>query len=134
MKKIGALLVAVAVIGLAILLANFRVNPYAYFAGYVVLQYVVIATAWNMLGGYAGYVNFGTPAFFALGAYTAIFLIEAFKAPLPVLIALYHQLLGGILFSLKIARSDGRNGLTAIALIPEKAPVGAVSISAKRRP
>ena len=86
MKKIGALLVAVAVIGLAILLANFRVNPYAYFAGYVVLQYVVIATAWNMLGGYAGYVNFGTPAFFALGAYTAIFLIEAFKAPLPVLI------------------------------------------------
>ena len=86
MKKVGALLVAVAVIGLAILLANFRVNPYAYFAGYVVLQYVVIATAWNMLGGYAGYVNFGTPAFFALGAYTAIFLIEAFKAPLPVLI------------------------------------------------
>jgi len=94
-KKIGALLVAVAVIGLAILLANFRVNPYAYFAGYVVLQYVVIATAWNMLGGYAGYVNFGTPAFFALGAYTAIFLIEAFNAPLPVLI-----LAGGLVSAL----------------------------------
>ena len=95
MKKIGALLVAVAVIGLAILLANFRVNPYAYFAGYVVLQYVVIATAWNMLGGYAGYVNFGTPAFFALGAYTAIFLIEAFNAPLPALI-----LAGGLVSAL----------------------------------
>ena len=27
---------------------------------YVVLQYVVLATAWNILGGYAGYVNFGT--------------------------------------------------------------------------
>ena len=63
--------------GGGILLANLRVNPYVYFAGYVVLQYVVIATAWNILGGYAGYVNFGTPAFFALGAYTAIFLIEA---------------------------------------------------------
>jgi len=75
-----------AVIGLGILLAELRINPYIYFAGYVVLQYVVIATAWNVLGGYAGYVNFGTPAFFALGAYTAIFLIEAFKAPLPVLI------------------------------------------------
>ena len=37
-----------------------RVNPYFYFAGYVILQYVVIATAWNILGGYAGYVNFGT--------------------------------------------------------------------------
>jgi branched-chain amino acid transport system permease protein len=62
------------------------VNPYLYFAGYVVLQYVVIATAWNILGGYAGYVNFGTPAFFAMGAYTAVALIEATRAPLPVLI------------------------------------------------
>ncbi len=86
MKTARALVVGGAVIGLGILLAELRINPYIYFAGYVVLQYVVIATAWNVLGGYAGYVNFGTPAFFALGAYTAIFLIEAFKAPLPVLI------------------------------------------------
>jgi hypothetical protein len=55
----------------AIGLAALRLNPYLYFAGYVILQYVVIATAWNILGGYAGYVNFGTPAFFAIGAYTA---------------------------------------------------------------
>ena len=27
---------------------------------FVVLQFVVLATAWNILGGYAGYVNFGT--------------------------------------------------------------------------
>src|SRR5882724_7097352 len=86
MKTVRAFLVGVAVVGGGILLVNLGVNPYAYFAGYVVLQYVVIATAWNILGGYAGYVNFGTPAFFALGAYTAIFLIEAFQAPLPVLI------------------------------------------------
>jgi branched-chain amino acid transport system permease protein len=84
-KRGGPLLVGVAVIAAGILLATLRVNPYLYFAGYVVLQYIVIATAWNILGGYAGYVNFGTPAFFALGAYTAIFLIEAYKAPLPVL-------------------------------------------------
>ena len=37
-----------------IALASLRVNPYLYFAGYVILQYVVIATAWNILGGYAG--------------------------------------------------------------------------------
>ena len=86
MKTARALVVGGAVMGLGILLAELRINPYIYFAGYVVLQYVVIATAWNVLGGYAGYVNFGTPAFFALGAYTAIFLIEAFEAPLPVLI------------------------------------------------
>src|SRR3989442_10573545 len=94
-RSTRTLLVGLAVVGAGILLAALRVNPYLYFAGYVVLQYVVIATAWSILGGYAGYVNFGTPAFFALGAYTAIFLIEAFKAPLPVLI-----LAGGLVSAL----------------------------------
>jgi branched-chain amino acid transport system permease protein len=87
MTRMGwSVLVGVAVIAGGIGLAGLRVNPYVYFAGYVILQYVVIATAWNILGGYAGYVNFGTPAFFALGAYTAVFLIRSVKAPLPVLI------------------------------------------------
>ena len=45
---------------------------YLFFAGYVVLQFVVLATAWNILGGYCGYVNFGSAAFFALGAYTTV--------------------------------------------------------------
>jgi branched-chain amino acid transport system permease protein len=89
------LLVGVAVVGAGILFASLRVNPYLYFAGYVILQYVVIATAWNILGGYAGYVNFGTPAFFALGAYTAVFLIRSVKAPLPVL-----MLAGGLVAGL----------------------------------
>lgn len=89
------LLVGVAVIAAGILVASLRVNPYLYFAGYVILQYVVIATAWNILGGYAGYVNFGTPAFFALGAYTAVFLIQSMRPPLPVLI-----LAGGLVSAL----------------------------------
>src|SRR5262247_2614798 len=80
------LAVAIVVVGLGILLAALRVNPYVYFAGCVVLQYVVIATAWNILGGYAGYVNFGTPAFFAIGAYTAVVFIQSTRAPLPVLL------------------------------------------------
>src|SRR2546428_12172225 len=82
----GTLLVGLAVVAAGIAVAMLRVNPYLYFAGYVILQYVVIATAWNILGGYGGYVNFGTPAFFALGAYTAVFLIRSVHAPLPVLI------------------------------------------------
>src|SRR3989449_10831659 len=87
MTRMGwSVLVGIAVIAAGIGLASLRVNPYVYFAGYVILQYVVIATAWNILGGYGGYVNFGTPAFFALGAYTAVFLIRSIKAPLPVLI------------------------------------------------
>ena len=39
-----------------------------------VLQYIVLATAWNILGGYTGYTNFGTGAFFAVGAYSSVVL------------------------------------------------------------
>jgi branched-chain amino acid transport system permease protein len=62
-------------------------NEYFFFAGYVVLQYVILATAWNILGGYAGYVNFGTGAFFGIGAYTAVLLIKSLGLPLGVQIA-----------------------------------------------
>jgi len=96
MRRPGdALLVGLVVIIAGIVLAKLRVNPYLYFAGYVILQYVVIATAWNILGGYAGYVNFGTPAFFAMGAYTAVVLIQSMRAPLPVLL-----LAGGLVAAL----------------------------------
>src|SRR5581483_10574908 len=47
-------------------------SDYLFYAGYVVLQYIVLATAWNILGGYCGYVNFGSAAFFALGAYSSV--------------------------------------------------------------
>jgi branched-chain amino acid transport system permease protein len=90
-----SILIGVAVVLAGIGFASARANPYLYFAGYVILQYVVIATAWNILGGYAGYVNFGTPAFFALGAYTAVVLIRLMKAPLPLLI-----LAGGLVAAL----------------------------------
>ena len=57
-------------------------NAYFYFAGYVVLQYIVLATAWNILGGYTGYVNFGIPAFIALGAYSTVVLHKLTSLPL----------------------------------------------------
>ncbi len=47
-------------------------NDYLFFAGYTVLQFIVLATAWNILGGYCGYVNFGSAAFFAVGAYSTV--------------------------------------------------------------
>src|ERR1051326_2402779 len=85
MKGMGtALLMGATIIAAGIAFALLRVNPYLYFAAYVILQYVVIATAWNILGGYAGYVNFGTPAFFAMGAYTSVFLILSMRAPIGV--------------------------------------------------
>ena len=64
-------------------------NDYYFNALYVILQGTLMAVAWNILGGFTGYVNFGSAAFFAVGAYTSIFLDKYFGhvLPLPVLIA-----------------------------------------------
>jgi branched-chain amino acid transport system permease protein len=61
-------------------------NDYFFTAAYIVLQFVILATAWNILGGYTGYVNFGSAAFFAIGAYSTVVLYNAYKAPLLVMI------------------------------------------------
>ena len=63
-------------------------SAYAFFAGYVVLQYIVIAIAWNILGGYTGYVNFGSSAFFGMGAYTAVVLYKVLPLPLPAVVVI----------------------------------------------
>jgi branched-chain amino acid transport system permease protein len=79
---VTALAVAVAFAAASQLIGN----EYFFTAAYVVLQFVILATAWNILGGYTGYVNFGSAAFFAIGAYSTVVLYNAFKAPLLVMI------------------------------------------------
>src|SRR6266852_7493148 len=69
-----------------VLFTRLGLNQYYYFTAYVILQYVVLATAWNILGGYPGYVNFGTAGFFALGAYSSVVPVKLFALPLAVLI------------------------------------------------
>ena len=59
-------------------------NAFLFFAGYAILQATIMAVAWNILGGFTGYVNFGSAGFFAIGAYTSIALANAFDPPLIV--------------------------------------------------
>ncbi len=87
---------AAVVVALAGIAAATIHNEYFFFAAYIVLQFVILATAWNILGGYAGYVNFGTGAFFGVGAYTAVLLIKALHLPLGVQI-LASAAVGGLL-------------------------------------
>jgi len=84
----AATIVAAIVFGLA----RYLDNDYVFFAGYVVLQFIVLATAWNILGGYTGYVNFGSAAFFALGVYSSVFFHKTFPLPIPVL-----MVIGGVI-------------------------------------
>jgi branched-chain amino acid transport system permease protein len=76
--------------------SRFVTNDYFFFAGYVVLQYIVLATAWNILGGYTGYINFGTSGFFAIGAYSSVVLHKLWGPPIPVLIVVGGVLAGAV--------------------------------------
>jgi len=76
------------------LFAEWAENQFLFFAGYVVLQSLIMAVAWNILGGFTGYVNFGSAGFFAVGAYTAIALHQFLEAPLIVLIIIAGVICG----------------------------------------
>jgi branched-chain amino acid transport system permease protein len=52
----------------------------------IIAMFIVMATAWNIIGGIAGYAAFGNVAFFGIGAYTTGMLIA--KAKWPFLLAL----------------------------------------------
>src|SRR5579883_3425358 len=86
MQRSSILFWAGAVAFLAIVFAMTQLlrNEYPFFAGYVILQFIVLSVARTILGGYAGYVNFGTNAFFGVGVYTSVLLIQAYGAPLGV--------------------------------------------------
>jgi branched-chain amino acid transport system permease protein len=62
-------------------------NDYAFYLAYLVFQYVALALGWNILGGYAGFVNFGASAFFAAGAYSTVALSKTIGASLPICVA-----------------------------------------------
>lgn len=137
----GALVFLAAVFALTQLVQN----EYPFFAGYVILQFVVLSVAWTILGGYAGYVNFGTNAFFGVGVYTAVVLVQVFQASLGVQIltaAVVGSLLGlGVgLLTLRMRGIFFSIATIALAIIIETAVTnwrfvgGAAGIQLQRPP
>jgi len=67
-------------VGLTLLLLGLFpwLNPPVYYISllFTVFMYVTLATSWNLIGGYTGYLSFGHVAFFGLGAYTTAFLFN----------------------------------------------------------
>jgi branched-chain amino acid transport system permease protein len=67
-----------------------------------VFLYVALTQAWNILGGYGGYLNFGTATFFGVGAYTTGVLFHHYglspflTAPLAGLVAAFLGIVVGI--------------------------------------
>jgi len=69
-------LALLAVILVALALMPLLVNNYWLRIATGALMWAGLACSWNILGGYAGYINFGHSAFFGLGAYTTAFLMN----------------------------------------------------------
>ena len=92
-------------------------NDYYFFAGYVVVQYVVLSTAWNILGGYCGYVNFGSAAFFALGAYSTVAMHRLHPMPIPVDVVIGGVVSGIVGFAMGYLTLRLRGAFFAIATL-----------------
>jgi branched-chain amino acid transport system permease protein len=64
-----------------ILLAVFPwLGPPIYFVSltFTVFMYITLASSWNLIGGYAGYLSFGHVVFFGIGAYTTALMVKGF--------------------------------------------------------
>jgi branched-chain amino acid transport system permease protein len=73
---LGALgLILVGLIVWPFVMPNYRVVFLA-----LTFMYVGLASSWNLVSGYTGYVSFGHAAFFGLGAYTAALLMTRLGA------------------------------------------------------
>ena len=114
------LVVAAAAFGVSLWVGN----DYVFFAGYVVAQYIVLATAWNILGGYCGYVNFGSAAFFALGAYSTVAIYKLIEGnelphvvPIPVLMLVGGAVSGIVGFGMGYLTLRLRGAFFAIATL-----------------
>ena len=80
---------------------------------YLAFHWIVLATSWNLLSGYAGYFSFGHGAFFGAGLYTTATLAGKvdwpFLATLPVAAAVSAVLgiaLGAVVFRVKRVRGE----------------------------
>jgi branched-chain amino acid transport system permease protein len=86
MRGWGFRAAAAAVLAAGLAFTELADNPYYFNVAYVILQALIMAVAWNILGGFTGYVNFGSAGFFAVGAYTTIALQKSLDLPLPLMI------------------------------------------------
>jgi branched-chain amino acid transport system permease protein len=85
-----------------------------------VFLYVIMATSWNLIGGYAGYISLGHNVFFGVGAYLSGMVFVYFRVSpfLTAPLAGIFAMLGGLLFGLIALRTRGSTFIiSTIALV-----------------
>ena len=104
---------------LAVILIGFPMLGSDYYTGLATtaLIYVVLATSWNVVGGFGGQLSFGHAAFFGMGGYAAAEVVSHTSLPtLPtvVLSLVAAALIGGVTSILVIPGFRARGAYFAI--------------------
>jgi branched-chain amino acid transport system permease protein len=76
-RALIAAVIAVCVLGYPLVFTT----PFQQRLGALVLLYAIAASAWNIVGGYAGQVSVGHVVFFGCGAYAALAVYQHFGLP-----------------------------------------------------
>ncbi|MDR7380969.1 branched-chain amino acid ABC transporter permease [Promicromonospora iranensis] len=83
--RVAGLLALVAVV---LLFPSLAADPFILSVGVVILSYAVLATSWNLVGGFTGYISLGHAAYSGLGGYaTALLILRTGMDPWLALIA-----------------------------------------------
>lgn len=99
-KKTWIHLLLMGLVLLVLVLAPLVSNNFTIRFGTDILMFAVMASAWNIIGGYTGYASFGNVVFFGIGAYVTAVVME--KAELGFVLAFPAAGVGAALFAVMI--------------------------------
>ncbi len=74
---LSALIAVAAAVAYPFVFSSTQATTIVFFA----LLYVAIASSWNIIGGFTGYISLGHAAFFGLGAYTIALVADRLNLP-----------------------------------------------------
>ncbi|SEB62004.1 amino acid/amide ABC transporter membrane protein 2, HAAT family [Nocardioides exalbidus] len=77
-RRTSLVLKAVGLVALAAAVLSFpsvAANPFILSVGVVIMSYAVLATSWNFVGGFTGYISLGHAAYSGLGGYATGLLV-----------------------------------------------------------
>ena len=115
----GWVLIAILAAGL-LSFPGLAPNPYILSAGIVVLNYAVLSTSWNFVGGFTGYISLGHGALAGLGGYGTGLLVVRAGLPSFVALILAAVLVGALAIPIGMAALRVRGAsfvIVSIALV-----------------
>jgi branched-chain amino acid transport system permease protein len=95
-------------------------NPYILSSGIIILNYAVLATSWNFVGGFTGYISLGHGALAGLGGYGTGLLITRVHLPSFVALAVAALLVAALAVPIGMAALRVRGAsfvIVSIALV-----------------